>query len=74
MFTAVSSVKANSVALGRPWGVDGAGAYLNEPERAFELPDERDRSGEVLRGQRLWLLGAELQPVAVDPTPLSWVQ
>ncbi len=28
-FTAVSSVKANSVALGRPWGADGAGAYLN---------------------------------------------
>jgi pectin methylesterase-like acyl-CoA thioesterase len=28
-FTAVSSVAANSVALGRPWGADGAGAYLN---------------------------------------------
>jgi pectinesterase len=27
-FTAVSSVKANSVGLGRPWGADGAGAYL----------------------------------------------
>jgi len=28
-FTAVSSVNANSVALGRPWGVNGAAAYLN---------------------------------------------
>jgi pectin methylesterase-like acyl-CoA thioesterase len=28
-FTAVSSVKANSVALGRPWGADGAAAYLH---------------------------------------------
>ena len=28
-FTAASSVAASSVALGRPWGVDGAGAYLN---------------------------------------------
>ncbi|HET9929048.1 MAG TPA: pectinesterase family protein [Polyangiaceae bacterium] len=27
-FTAVSSLKANSVALGRPWGADGAAAYL----------------------------------------------
>jgi pectin methylesterase-like acyl-CoA thioesterase len=27
-FTAVSAVKANSVALGRPWGADGAAAYL----------------------------------------------
>lgn len=27
-FTAVSSIKANSVALGRPWGADGAAAYL----------------------------------------------
>jgi len=28
-FTALSSVKANSVALGRPWGADGSGIYLN---------------------------------------------
>jgi pectin methylesterase-like acyl-CoA thioesterase len=28
-FTALSSVKANSVGLGRPWGADGAGAYLH---------------------------------------------
>ena len=28
-FTAVSSVKANSVALGRPWGANGAAAYLH---------------------------------------------
>jgi pectinesterase len=27
-FTASSNVKGNSVALGRPWGADGAGAYL----------------------------------------------
>ena len=27
-FTAVSAVKSNSVALGRPWGADGAAAYL----------------------------------------------
>jgi pectin methylesterase-like acyl-CoA thioesterase len=27
-FTAASGVKANSVGLGRPWGADGAGAYL----------------------------------------------
>ncbi len=28
-FTAVSSIRADSVALGRPWGAEGAGAYLN---------------------------------------------
>jgi len=28
-FTAVSSVKANAVALGRPWGANGFGAYLH---------------------------------------------
>ena len=28
-FTAASGVKANSVGLGRPWGADGAGAYLH---------------------------------------------
>jgi pectinesterase len=28
-FTAVSSVKANSVALGRPWGAKGAATYLH---------------------------------------------
>ena len=28
-FTAVSSIKADSVALGRPWGVDGFAAYLH---------------------------------------------
>lgn len=28
-FTAVSSIKANAVALGRPWGADGFGAYLH---------------------------------------------
>lgn len=28
-FTAVSSIKSDSVALGRPWGQDGAAAYLN---------------------------------------------
>ena len=27
-FTAVASVRANSVGLGRPWGADGAAAYL----------------------------------------------
>jgi pectinesterase len=28
-FTALASVRANSVALGRPWGADGAATYLN---------------------------------------------
>ena len=28
-FTAASGVRANSVGLGRPWGADGAAAYLN---------------------------------------------
>jgi pectinesterase len=28
-FTAASGVKANSVGLGRPWGADGAAAYLH---------------------------------------------
>ena len=27
-FTAASGVSANSVGLGRPWGADGAGAFL----------------------------------------------
>jgi pectinesterase len=37
-FTAVSSVKASSVALGRPWGADGFAAYLHVELGAHILP------------------------------------
>ena len=37
-FTAVSSVKASSVAMGRPWGADGFAAYLHVDLGAHILP------------------------------------
>ncbi len=37
-FTAASSIKVQSVALGRPWGAQGAAAYLNVALGAHILP------------------------------------